>query len=168
SLASGAFSKVQLDGNRIGVMRPNGSFYVQDGLVANWVTLATAGATDFSLHKSRIALVSGGTTLRVKKGGPSAPWAPAVNAIGPITQVHAAVAVPTPDYRETRANYLSLRADCQADCVRNAYIPFGWLKPVPVYGRNCGDEYPISDRNAIDGVDALCFHHDHAGSWYST
>ena len=76
--------------------------------------------------------------------------------------------MPTPDYRETRANYLSLRADCQADCVRNAYIPFGWLKPVPVYGRNCGDEYPISDRNAIDGVDALCFHHDHAGSWYST
>lgn len=168
-LASGGFQKYQLDGNRIGALRSNGTFYVKEGLSGAWTTLASSGATDFHLHQNRIGVVLNGNRVRIKTGGPSAPWGLDQTMSGTITQFHAAVAVPMPPYRTTPATYQALIAACQADCVRDAYIPFEWLTiPVPFYGRNCGHGRPAAGKSAlsVDGMDQLCYHHDRQTSWY--
>ncbi len=168
-LASGGFQKYQLDGNRIGALRSNGSFYVKEGLQGAWITLASSGATDFHLHRNRIGVVLNGNRIRIKTGAPSAPWGTDQTLTGTVTQFHAAVAVPMPPYRTTPASYQTLLAGCQADCVRDAYIPFEWLTiPVPFYGRNCGHGRPAVGKSAesVDGMDYLCYHHDRQTGWY--
>ena len=168
-LATGGFAKYQLDGNRIGAMRSNGSFYVKDGLQGAWTTLASVGATDFHLNKGRIGVVLNGNRVRVKRGSPSAPWTTDTTVAGPVTRFHAAVAVPMGPFRTTVANYKTRMAECQADCVRDAYIPFEWRTiPVPFYGRNCGHGRPEDGKSAtsVDGMDYLCYHHDRQTSWY--
>jgi uncharacterized protein YjdB len=167
-LANGGLDKFELDGNRIGVILPSGAFRVKDGINGGWTTLGAGGVIDFDLHKGRIGMVSSDGGVRVKNGSPNAPWT--FSATYPaLAQFTAAVAAPMLPYYTTPESYAAGQAGCGANCARAAYLPFGWVIPVPVYGRNCGDGRPADGLSqvSIDGMDRICYHHDRAPTWYS-
>lgn len=166
-LANGGVDQFALDGNRIGVILPSGAFRVKDGIHGAWTTLGS-NVVDFDLHKGRIGMVSADGTVRVKTGSPNAPWTFS-NSYPPVAQFSAAVAAPMRPYYTTPESYATGQANCGANCARAPYIPVGLVLPVPVYGRNCGDNRPGPglSQEAIDGMDQICYHHDRAPSWYA-
>jgi hypothetical protein len=175
-LVTGGVRQFALAGDRIGVVLPDGTFQVKDGINGGWVTLATAGVKDIRFQGNMIGMVTDDGRLSIKDGTLGT-WKTGGPYGGDITQYQLEVDVPVPPVRTTPQSYADSQAACSAEVGGVPCDPYPRAAPSaygpPYYGRFCGAHRPSKKQwdaatriGAIDGMDALCHHHDDADIWY--
>jgi hypothetical protein len=179
TLATGGVRQFEFSGNRIAVVLPNGEFRAKDGINGAWTTLATTGVREIQLYGDVIGMLTDAGALWIKHGLQGS-WRAAAPQGATVTQFRVLVDVPIPPVRITQSGYLAKLAECNVDAGGAVcYSPpnRGATDVVALYGRFCGELHPADWTAAvtmgpIDGLDALCMHHDHADNvagaslWY--
>ncbi len=159
-------------GYRIAWLRDDGTLSGKDGVTAAVTPLGTS-IDAFQLQGDYIGALSG-RVLRLKIGLFGAVQTATVAGAGPIQQFRPVVDVPHTPNRTTPASYQTKQGECAAHtggvhCIGK--IEYGPFYVAPHYGRFCGAGRPDDWTAAlvagpIDGMDALCRHHDSGKTWY--
>lgn len=175
SVATGPFRDIELEGWRMAVLREDGGLFAKDSDTDPWTALAT-DIQAFELEGDHVGAVDNGGTLRFKTGLHGG-WTVALESHpGTITQVQPIVEVPVPPHRTTPDSYRSAQRRCAIPEENDplCITPIDNIEVPPEYGRFCGWGIPTDDEDAdakrlgpIDGLDALCLHHDNSQRWYS-
>jgi hypothetical protein len=127
------------------------------------------GAREFQLQGDMMGWLTGDGRLEVREG--DGPFVSSQPIPGEVSQFRLLAHVPHPPVRTFVEDYVGALANCDPDGVTGCVSPPYLNAAVPLYGRFCGKDWPESWTGAhaagpIDGLDALCHHHDHAGRWY--
>jgi hypothetical protein len=173
TLVTGGMRQFAFSGDRIAVVLPNGEFMAKDGINGPWTTLATTDVREIQLHGNMIGMLTQLGALWIKEGIQGT-WRIAGPQGNTVTQYRVLVDVPYPPVRITHSEYLIKLGECDVDfggAVCYSPPTDGVVDPVTLYGRFCGSFHPPDWGKAIgalpiDGLDALCMHHDLQKSWY--
>lgn len=180
TLVTGGVRQFAFSGDRIAIVLPNGELRAKDGINGTWTTLATTDVREIQLHGNMIGMLTHSGALWIKEGVQGA-WRIADPQGDTVTQFRVLVDVPIAPVRITQSGYLAKLAECDVDSGGAVcYSPpkDGVADVVTLYGRFCGSGHPQDfvaavNMGPIDGLDALCWHHDNVdrvvggGTWYS-
>jgi hypothetical protein len=176
-----------LEGALTGVLFASGEFRVHNAVDGAWRVFATGGVREIQIQGERIgALIDNPLPstdqLRVWPHiGETIPHTMGITDSAGVTQLRLIVDNPVAPFRTTTASYQAGQVRCaELYWTPGCYPEVTFSVPAPFYGLFCGafrpgdGEMGPAIRSTADGghggpinaMDAMCMHHDVAGSWY--